>query len=107
MLTDANEIDRDVLIPNGVAIAEKVAEMRNNALTARRSAETETAAKVAAVRALTLGMSLAALVLGTLTPLFLGRGISRPVTTMTQALGALAGGHQTVHLPAHTPPPQP
>src|SRR3546814_5348800 len=35
MLTEANEIDRNVLIPNGVAIAEKVAEMRNNALTAR------------------------------------------------------------------------
>src|SRR3546814_13204248 len=47
-------------------------------------------------------MSLAALVLGTLTALFIGRGISRPVITMTQAMGALAGGDQTVEIPAQS-----
>src|SRR3546814_15516997 len=38
--------------------------------------------------------------LGTLTAFFIGRGISRPVITMTKAMGALAGGDQTVEIPA-------
>src|SRR3546814_371761 len=45
MLNEANEVDRSVLIPNGAAIAEKVGQMRTNALAARATAESETAAK--------------------------------------------------------------
>src|SRR3546814_18204925 len=104
MLNEANEVDRSVLIPNGAAIAEKVGQMRTNALAARATAESETAAKVDAVRMLTLVVSLAALVLGTLTAFFIGRGISRPVITMTKALGALAGGDQPVEIPAQARP---
>src|SRR3546814_17790188 len=74
--------------------------MRTNALAARATAESETAVKVDAVRMLTLVVSLAALVLGTLTPFFIGRGISRPVITMTKAMGALAGGDKTVEIMA-------
>jgi len=102
MLTEANEIDRGVLIPTGAAIAEKVSQMRTNALAARGAAESETTAKVDAVRLLTLVVSLAALVLGTLTALFIGRGISRPVVTMTEAMGALAGGDHAVEIPAQS-----
>src|SRR3546814_5647635 len=51
---------------------------------------------------MTLVMSLAALGLGTLIALFIGRGISRPVITMTQAMGALAGGDQSVEIPAQS-----
>src|SRR3546814_15142110 len=45
MLNEANEADRSVLIPNGAAIAEKVGQMRTNALAERATAESETAAK--------------------------------------------------------------
>ena len=100
MLTEANEIDRSVLIPGGAAIAEKVGQMRSNALTARSSAESATATKVDGVRMLTLVISLAALVLGMLTAYVIGRSISLPVVTMTEAMGALAGGDHSVEIPA-------
>src|SRR3546814_9960840 len=77
MLNEANEVDRSVLIPNGAAIAEQVGQMRTNALAARATAESETAAKVDAVRMLTLVVSLAALVLGTLTAFFIDRKSTR------------------------------
>ncbi|HMA15310.1 MAG: methyl-accepting chemotaxis protein [Bacteroidota bacterium] len=100
MMTEANEIDRSVLIPGGAAIAEKVGQMRSNALAARGSAESETATKVDGVRMLTLVISVAALVLGMLTAYVIGRSISRPVVTMTEAMGALAGGDHSVEIPA-------
>ncbi|MGF1629254.1 MAG: methyl-accepting chemotaxis protein [Kiloniellaceae bacterium] len=99
VMTEANEIDRSILIPNGAAIAEKVARMRNNALAERRNAESETAGKVNAVRMLTIVVSLAALVLGSVTALVIGRGISRPVIAMTEAMEALAGGDHSVEIP--------
>src|SRR3546814_19652401 len=73
MLNEANEVDRSVLIPNGAAIAEKVGQMRTNALAARATAASETAAKVDAVRMLTLVVSLEALELGPLTAFLTGR----------------------------------
>src|SRR3546814_15618666 len=99
MLNEANEVDRSGLIPNGAAIAEKVGQMRTNALPARATAESETAAKVDAVRTQTPSVSLAALVPGTLTARFSGRGILRPVITMNKATGQLDVADQTVASP--------
>src|SRR3546814_1378591 len=78
MLNEANEVDRSVLLPNGAAIAEKVGQMRTNALAPRATAESATAAQVDAVRLLTPLLSLAARVPGPLPALLLPPGLPRP-----------------------------
>jgi len=98
-MTEAHEIDQGVLAPNGAEIAEKVAEIRRNALTLRGTAVAETEESVSLVRSLTIAVSLLALVLGALTAFVIGRGITRPVVAMTDAMGALAGGDLAVEVP--------
>ncbi len=85
----------------------KIAEMQSKLATATTSLQTAFAASLASsdgimsrTRTLQTVFAVIAVAVGTLMALMIGRGITIPVTRMTNAMTKLAGGDKTVEVPA-------
>jgi methyl-accepting chemotaxis protein len=79
--------------------AATAAEVKQSQLRIVANLQTGTRASIAATQAVSIGLIVAAFVLGGLLAWLIGRSIVKPVNGMTDAMGRLAGGDRTVAVP--------
>jgi len=81
-------------------IAAEVQELRDGMLKQLHVIQEDADHRVYVDKLLIVGVSLGGVALGLLLAFLIGRGISRPIVAMTEAMETLAGGDKTVEIPA-------
>lgn len=81
-------------------IAAEVSELRDGMLKQLQVIQENTDHRVYVDKLLIVGVSLGGVALGLVLAFLIGRGISRPIVAMTEAMETLAGGDKTVEIPA-------
>ncbi|WP_448202640.1 methyl-accepting chemotaxis protein [Azospirillum sp. sgz302134] len=95
---------RDALVSNtldtlGPTVSERVEQLKDASVRNQSALGAEATATIDTARSMTVGAALAAVLLGLISALLIGRGLSRPIVSMTQAMTRLAGGDRAVDVP--------
>ncbi len=97
--TGRDRLVREVLLPVGSAIAQEAQQLTVASVTEQRALGERADESISQYRQIMIVASLAAVALGLLTAVLIGRGLSRPVVAMTDRMTRLAGGDRTVEIP--------
>ena len=83
----------------GPTVNARVEQLKASSIRNQDSLGAEATANMDNASTMTVGAALAATLLGLLSALLIGRGLSRPIVSMTAAMTRLAGGDRTVDVP--------
>jgi len=97
--TKRNALVDSTLNPQGTAVAAEAERLKRMSLDAQAALGAQAGAETDGARTMTALASLGAIALGLLTAVLIGRGLSRPVVSMTDAMTRLAGGDRGVDVP--------
>ncbi|HYH21887.1 MAG TPA: methyl-accepting chemotaxis protein [Azospirillum sp.] len=97
--TRRNALVDGTLNPQGASVATEAERLRRMSLDTQAELGAQAGAETDGARTMTALASLAAIALGLLLAVLIGRGLSRPVIAMTDAMTRLAGGDHGVAIP--------
>ncbi|WP_207461752.1 methyl-accepting chemotaxis protein [Azospirillum sp. SYSU D00513] len=96
---ERDEVVRTAMDPVGAALSAELRTLSSGSLEAQMALGITASADVDQARNTGTLAAAVAIALGLVTALLIGRGVSRPIVSMTRAMTALAGGDRTVAVP--------